>query len=318
MIKVSWRGAEKLGPYDGNCRAGARRALRGHDDNDPRWRCGISGRTERRPMKCLRSRRFWAHRFSQMSYFRYRVLAPTGEFAAGEVEVPSRQEIVRPSEHVGRTRTRPLARRDVFCSQTQRHREMTAFLRQLTVLVGGGLTLEAALQVPGRDTGNTLAWLRRNLDVSPGTSVAVGLNARSAWNRPWAPATISAALASLRGIAGQFFERCAPRMVAMPHLLVEDSPPRPTARNIVREVAAEPRESPRQQVYNGGWFAVPMLRIGEQTSELALIARHTTQFCGRKFGIDLGRLVGALTSTVIGTLIVSIMGTPLSNAELAA
>jgi len=275
-------------------------------------------------MKCLRSRKFWAHRFSRMSHFRYHVIALGGEFAAGEVEVPWRQKVVRDSEHPGRTTTPPQARSDVFCSRTQRHCKMTTFLRQLAVLVGGGLTLEAALQVPRHDTGNTLAWLSRNLDESPGTSVAIGLDACSVWNRPWAPSTISAALASLRGIAGQPFERCAPRMVTVPHLLVEDSPPRPTAWSIVREVVAEPRERRRQQVHNGGRFAVLMLRIAAQISELALIAPHTTEFCEHKFGIGLGRLVGAvaaLTTTVvgavIGTLIVSIMGAPLSNTELA-
>jgi type II secretory pathway component PulF len=203
-------------------------------------------------MKCLRRRKFWAHRFSQMSYFRYHAIAPTGEFAAGEVEVPSRQEVVRRSERLGPTTTPAPARSSVFGSRTQRHREMTAFLRQLAVLVGGGLTLEAALQAPRHDTGEALAWPPRNLDVSPGTSAAVGLGAWSAWNPPWA------------------------------------------------------------------------LGIGEQTSELALIARHTTQFCEHKFGIGLGRLVlaaAALTTTfvgaVIGMLIVSSMGTPLSNPELA-
>jgi general secretion pathway protein F len=69
---------------------------------------------------------------------------------------------------------------------------------------------------------------------------------------------------------------------------------------------------------------VRMLRIGDETGDLALIARHAAQFYEHKFGIGLDRLVGAVgpvtiivVSMVIGALIVSIMGALLSITELA-
>ena len=247
-----------------------------------------------------------------MSHFCYRAIASTGDFVAGEVEVRSRQQVVRRCDRLGRATT-TLTRSDAFRSRTQWHCEMTAFLRQLGVLVGASLTLEAALQAQGLDTGRALAWLHRNLDVSAGTSVAVALGTGAVWNRPWARAAISAGLASVRRITGQPRERCAPRVIAVLSLLVENGPHHAVAAECVH-----------QRVHNRCLFAMRRLRLHDATGAIALIARPAAQFYEHTFGIGLDRLMGAVAAVativvgaVIGTLIVSIMGAPLSITELA-
>jgi general secretion pathway protein F len=401
-----------------------------------------------------------------MSHFRYRAITPAGDFVAGEVEAPSREEVIRRIEYLGHVTieveaatTSMLARSSVFRNRTPRRRDMTIFLRQLAVLVGAGLTLEAALQALGDDTGKALAWfattvrssiaagdsfadalerhptiieaahvamvrageasgkldtvlraivedrvqrqlmaervtaairyplflvasaavillfflmyvvpqfepvfrdlgarlnagaafvvaastwLHGNLDLFLGTCVAVALGAWLVWTRRWAKAAVLGALASVPGISGLMGDRRAARVISMLGLLVENGVPLPTALKIVRDIVAEPRhaaaaERVHQQVRNGRRFAdalaetdllpplaVRMLRIGDETGDLALIARHAAQFYEHKFGIGLDRLVGAVgpvtiivVSVVIGALIVSIMGALLSITELA-
>jgi general secretion pathway protein F len=401
-----------------------------------------------------------------MSHFRYRAITPAGEFVAGEVEAPSREEVVRRIEYLGHVTieveaatTSILSRSNVFGNRTPRPRDMTIFLRQLAVLVGAGLTLEAALQALGDDAGKALAsfanavrssiaagdsfadalerhpasfepahvamvrageewekldtflceigegraqrqllaervtaavryplflvgsaavillfflmyvvpqfepvfrdlggrlnagaafvvaastWLHGNLDVFLGTCVALALSAWLVWTQRWAKAALFATLASVPGIAGLMGDRRAARVISMLGLLVENGVPLPTALKIVRDIITEPRhaaaaERVHQQVRNGRRFAdalaetdllpplaVRMLRIGDETGDLALIARHAAQFYEHKFGIGLDRLMGAvgpvtiiLVSVVIGALIVSIMGALLSITELA-
>jgi general secretion pathway protein F len=401
-----------------------------------------------------------------MSHFRYRAITPAGDFVAGEVEAPSREEVIRRIEYLGHVTIEVeaatnsmLARSSVFRNRTPRPRDMTIFLRQLAVLVGAGLTLEAALQALGDDTGTALAWfattvrssiaagdsfadalerhptiiepahvamvrageasgkldtvlraivedrvqrqlmaervssavryplflvgsaavillfflmyvvpqfepvfrdlgarlnagaafvvaastwLHANLHVFLGTCVAIALGVWLVWTRRWAKAAIFGALASVPGISGLMGDRRAARVISMLGLLVENGVPLPTALKIVRDIVAEPRhaaaaERVHQQVRNGRRFAdalaetdllpplaVRMLRIGDETGDLALIARHAAQFYEHKFGIGLDRLVGAVgpvtiivVSVVIGALIVSIMGALLSITELA-
>jgi general secretion pathway protein F len=401
-----------------------------------------------------------------MSHFRYRAITPTGEFVAGEVEAPSREEVVRRIEYLGHVTieveaatTSMLSRSNVFSSRTPRPRDMTIFLRQLSVLVGAGLTLEAALQALGDDAGKALAWfagavrssiaggdsfadalerhptifepahvamvrageasgkletvlraivedraqrqvlaervsgairyplflvgsaavillfflmyvvpqfepvfrdlgarlnagaafvvaastwLHGNLDVFLGTCVALALSAWLVWTQRWAKAAMFATLAAVPGISGLMGDRRAARVISMLGLLVENGVPLPAALKIIRDIVAEPRhaaaaERVHQQVRNGRRFAdalaetdllpplaVRMLRIGDETGDLALIARHAAQFYEHKFGIGLDRLMGAvgpvtiiIVSVVIGALIVSIMGALLSITELA-
>jgi general secretion pathway protein F len=177
-------------------------------------------------------------------------------------------------------------------------------------------------------------WLHANLDLFLGTCVAIALGAWLVWTRRWAKAAAFESLASVPGRAA--------RVISMLGLLVENGVPLPTARKIVRDIVAEPRHAAaagrvHQQVRNGRRFAdalaetdllpplaVRMLRIGDETGDLALIARHAAQFYEHKFGTGLDRLVGAVgpvtiivVSVVIGALIVSIMGALLSITELA-
>jgi len=185
-------------------------------------------------------------------------------------------------------------------------------------------------------------WLHGNLDLFLGTCVAVVLVAWLVWTRRWAKAAVFGALASVPGISGLMGDRRAARVISMLGLLVENGVPLPTALKIVRDIVTEPRhaaaaERVHQQVRNGRRFAdalaetdllpplaVRMLRIGNETGDLALIARHAAQFYEHKFGIGLDRVVGAVgpvtiivVSMVIGALIVSIMSALLSITELA-
>jgi general secretion pathway protein F len=99
-----------------------------------------------------------------MPHFRYRAVTPTGAFVVGEVEAPSRQEVIRRIEYLGHltieaelVATGVLARSNAGSGKTPRPREVTIFLRQLAHLVGAGLTLEIALQTLGEDAGRALA-----------------------------------------------------------------------------------------------------------------------------------------------------------------
>ena len=85
-----------------------------------------------------------------MSHFRYRAITPAGDFVDGEVEAPSREEVIRRIEYLGHVTieveaatTSMLARSSVFRNRTPRPRDMTIFLRQLAVLVGANLVATA-------------------------------------------------------------------------------------------------------------------------------------------------------------------------------
>jgi len=116
----------------------------------------------------------------------------------------------------------------------------------------------------------------------------------------------------------------------------------PTALKILREIVTDPHyvaaiDRVYEQVRNGRRFgdalaetnllpplAVRMLRVGDETGDLASIARHAAQFYEHKLGIGLDRLMGAVgpatiivVSVIIGALIISIMSALLSMTELA-
>src|SRR5712691_8596425 len=99
-----------------------------------------------------------------MPHFRYRAVTPAGEFVVGEVEAPSREEVVRRIEYLGHltieaevATTGMFARGSAPSGKPPRSRDLTIFLRQLALLVRAGLTLEAALQTLGDDTNKALA-----------------------------------------------------------------------------------------------------------------------------------------------------------------
>ena len=102
----------------------------------------------------------------------------------GEVEAPSRQEVVRRIEYLGHltievetASTGMLGRSSALRGRTPQRRDVTIFLRQLAVLVGAGLTLEAALQALGDDASKAIAWFSGALrsSISAGESFADAL-----------------------------------------------------------------------------------------------------------------------------------------------
>src|SRR5260370_18345972 len=98
-----------------------------------------------------------------MPHFRYRAVTPAGDLVVGEVEAPSREEVIRRIEYLGHltievAATGRLSRSGAPSGKQPRPREVTIFLRQLALLVGAGLTLEGALQRLGEDAGKALAW----------------------------------------------------------------------------------------------------------------------------------------------------------------
>jgi general secretion pathway protein F len=186
------------------------------------------------------------------------------------------------------------------------------------------------------------AWLRANLDVSLGMCLALVAGTWLVLSRAEWRARAMAALAAIPGISGAMRDRRTARVIGTLGLLIENGVALPVALKILRDVVTEPRyvaavERVYEQVRNGRRFgealadtdllpplAVRMLRVGDETGDLASIARHAAQFYEHKLGIGLDRLMGAVgpatiivVSVVIGALIISIMSALLSITELA-
>jgi general secretion pathway protein F len=95
-----------------------------------------------------------------MPHFRYRALTRSGEIVIGEVEAPSREEVLRRIEYLGHlpieteAATKGLLGSSGWNVSKASARDITIFLRQLALLVGSGLTLEAALQTLTDDDGS--------------------------------------------------------------------------------------------------------------------------------------------------------------------
>jgi hypothetical protein len=99
-----------------------------------------------------------------MPQFRYRAVTLAGEIVVGEVDAPSREEVVRRIEYLGHltidaeiATTGILSRGRGRLGKLPRSRDVSIFLRQLALLMGAGLTLEAALQTLGDDASKGLA-----------------------------------------------------------------------------------------------------------------------------------------------------------------
>jgi general secretion pathway protein F len=175
-----------------------------------------------------------------------------------------------------------------------------------------------------------------------GACVVLILGAWFVFKRPQTRKTMVAAFSSVPGIAGLLGDRRAARLLGTLGLLIENGVALPTALKILRDIVTEPRhaaaaERVHEQVRNGRRFAdalaetdllpplaVRMLRVGDETGDLASIARHAAQFYEHKLSTGLDRLMGAigpvviiLVSIVIGGLIVSIMSALLSITDLA-
>jgi general secretion pathway protein F len=140
-----------------------------------------------------------------MSAFRYRAVTASGEVVTGEVDAPSRQEVIKRIEYLGHlaieveaATASMLVRKNPFRGRTPDRREVTIFLRQLSVLVGAGLTLETALQALGEDTSKALAWFCGALrsSISAGESFADALRRHTTLVEPAHVAMVRAGEAS--------------------------------------------------------------------------------------------------------------------------
>ena len=118
-----------------------------------------------------------------MPQFRYRALTQAGEVVVGEVDAPTREEVVRRIEYLGHLpieaevatqRSFAAARRG---GKPPRTRDVTVFLRQLALLLGAGLTLEGALQTLADDASKAIAQFANSLrsSISAGDSFAEAL-----------------------------------------------------------------------------------------------------------------------------------------------
>src|SRR4051812_34708789 len=128
-----------------------------------------------------------------MPHFRYRAITRSGEVVLGEVEAPSREEVIRRIEYLGYLPVEAeveskglLARTGLLDPKIPRPREVTIFLRQLALLVGAGLTLEAALQTLADDASKPLARFVTTLrsGISAGQSFTEVLEGHAAVIEP--------------------------------------------------------------------------------------------------------------------------------------
>jgi general secretion pathway protein F len=202
--------------------------------------------------------------------------------------------------------------------------------------LGGRLNVGAAFVLAASD------WLRTNLDLFLAVCLAVILGFSLVLMKRGRRAQIVGAMGSIPGIAGLMRDRRTARVTGTLGLLVANGVPLPAALKILRDVINEPRfvaaiDQVHNQLRNGRRFAdaladadllpplaVRMLRVGDETGDLATIAAHASQFYEHRLAIGLDRLMGAigpvtiiLVSVVIGALVVSIMSALLSITELA-
>ena len=118
-----------------------------------------------------------------MPQFRYRALTQAGGIVAGEVDAPSREEVVRRIEYLGHLpieaepATQGILRANLLGGKLPRPRDVTVFLRQLALLVGAGLTLEGALQTLADDASKAMSRFADALrsSITAGDSFAEAL-----------------------------------------------------------------------------------------------------------------------------------------------
>jgi len=118
-----------------------------------------------------------------MPQFRYRALTQAGDIVVGEVDAPSREEVVRRIEYLGHlpieaeAATQGILRANLLGGKLPRSRDVTVFLRQLALLVGAGLTLEGALQTLADDASKAMSRFADALrsSITAGNSFAEAL-----------------------------------------------------------------------------------------------------------------------------------------------
>jgi general secretion pathway protein F len=113
-----------------------------------------------------------------MPHFRYRAATLAGKIIVGEVDAPTRAEVIRRIEYLGHLPieaeigTPSMLGRSggLFGAKAPRPREITLFLQQLALLVGAGLTLESALQMLTDDENKSLSKFASTI----GSSISAG------------------------------------------------------------------------------------------------------------------------------------------------
>jgi general secretion pathway protein F len=140
-----------------------------------------------------------------MPQFRYRAVTHAGEIVTGEVEAPSRDEVVRRIEYLGHltieaevAATGMLTRSHRRGGKPPRSGDVSMLLRQLALLLGAGLTLETALRTLGDDTNKALAGFADSLraSITTGDSFAEALEQHSSIIEPAYVAMVRAGEAS--------------------------------------------------------------------------------------------------------------------------
>jgi general secretion pathway protein F len=186
------------------------------------------------------------------------------------------------------------------------------------------------------------SWLRADFDLVIGSCVVIILGAWLLLHDRGRRARLLALFAKIPGIAGTMRDRRTARLVGTLGLLVGNGVPLPATLKILRNIISEPHyvaaiDQLYDQVRNGRRFAdaladtdllpplaISMLKVGDETGDLASIASHTAQFYEHRLSVGLDRLMGVvgpaaivLVSIVIGALIISIMSALLSITDLA-
>jgi general secretion pathway protein F len=140
-----------------------------------------------------------------MPQFRYRAVTTTGEIVVGEVDAPSREEVVRRIEYLGHltidaelATTGLLTRSRKPAVKAPRSRDVSILLHQLALLLTAGLTLEAALQTLSDNTNKGLAGFANGLraSISAGDSFAEALEQHTSVIEPAYVAMVRAGEAS--------------------------------------------------------------------------------------------------------------------------
>ncbi len=140
-----------------------------------------------------------------MPQFRYRAVTPTGEIVVGEVDAPSREEVVRRIEYLGHlTIDAELATAGIVArsrkpgGKAPRSRDVSMLLQQLALLLGAGLTLESALQTLSDNSSKGLAGFARSLraSISAGDSFAEAVEQQTSVIEPAYVAMVRAGEAS--------------------------------------------------------------------------------------------------------------------------
>src|SRR5262245_16523286 len=127
-----------------------------------------------------------------MPHYRYRALTRAEEIILGDVEAPSREEVMQRIEYLGHLPVeaeiagKGARQTDLIGRGSLRARELTIFLRLLALLLRSGLNLEAALQTLEDDTNTAVARFARGLRsaVSGGDGFAEALERHASLIEP--------------------------------------------------------------------------------------------------------------------------------------